>query len=116
MPPGNMGRTLKSIRRKEDFVALLPVIIGFIAGCNLIALFVLPWSWLLAAQLVLWLITLCALVRIQQRQAARRRAVLMKLAELADEREVEKCRFDFEERLKVPNRLRPPSGVDPRRN
>jgi hypothetical protein len=111
-----MDRRIKSIRRKEDFAALLPVIIGFMAGCNLTALFLLPWSWLLAAQLVLWLITLCVLVSIQQRQAARRRAVLMKLAELAGDRHVEKGRFDLEQRSEGTTRLRPPSGVDPSRN
>jgi len=111
-----MDRRIKSIRRKEDFAALLPVIIGFMAGCNLTALFLLPWSWLLAAQLVLWLITLCALASIQQRQAARRRGVLMKLAELAGDHEVEKGRFDFGQSSKAATGLRPPSGVDPSRN
>lgn len=111
-----MGRTLKSIKRKDEFAALLPVIIGFMAGCSLTALLLVPWSWLLAAQSVLWLVTLCVLIRIQQRQAARRRTVIMKLSELADERELDEIRSTFDRGSRDCSRLRPPSGVDPSRN
>ena len=55
-------------------MAALPIIIGFIAGCNLTALCLAPWSWLLATQFTVWLLTLWILLSIQRKQAANRRA------------------------------------------
>ena len=74
----------KEIQWKRNFAAALPIIIGFMVGCNLTALFLAPFSWLMAIQLLVWLITLFGLISIQQAQRRKRDTRLAELVRLLD--------------------------------